>query len=413
MSAFSVFTDRKKKKKNIETPTVQQYYQKRAVRISHLRYACLLLTVLFVVYGFMIHGDVLTAENFRYMLKFLDLTEQVAEEGTGEVHFDYAEDNIGGFFKGDIVVLNRDGLSVYSWETGVETTRLFAEPFRMEDPKLVTTPQSIFAYDLGGNEIRMFNSYSQIARLSMDYPIYGFDASESGNFAVITSEKNYRTAVYVYDSYARQIYKRLLSDTYIDQVALTPDGSHFAALGHESKGGYLQSVLQVYSVKDEEPLFSQTFVGELPLMAGYLDNNTYAVLTGSYLRLYQNDRQEPVAALSMDGKKLMGCRFSGSHVLMTFGDSSLAGGTIVSAIDKNGTERLSLHFDGAIEDLHLQQDTLYALLMGELTTAPLSGGSPSAYTVANDTLQILFDDDGKPIVFEKSYAYRLDKENNE
>lgn len=410
MSAFSVFTDRKKKKKNIETPTVQQYYQKRAVHISHLRYACLLLTVLFVVYGFTVHGDVLTAENFRYMLKFLDLTDEIAEEGAGEVHFDYAEDNIGGFFKGDIAVLGGDGIAVYSWETGVETTRLFAEPFRMEEPKLVTTPQSIFAYDLGGNEVRMFNSYSQIARLSMDYPIYGFDASESGNFAVITSEKNYRTAIYVYDSYARQIYKRLLSDTYIDQVALTPDGSHFAALGHASEGGYLQSELQVYSVKDEEPIFSQTFVGELPLMAGFLDNNTYAVLTGSYLRLYRLDGQEPVATLLMDGKKLMGCRFSGGHVLMTFGDSSLAGGTVVSVIDQNGIERMSLHFNGAIEDLHLQNDTVYALLMGKLTVAPLSGETPTEYAVTNDALQILFDGDGNPIVFEKSYAYRLHKE---
>ncbi len=413
MSAFSVFTDRKKRKKNIETPTVQQYYQKRAVRISHLRYACLLFTVLFVVYGFSVHGDVLTAENFRYMLKFLDLTETLSEEGTGEVYFDYAEDNIGGFFKGDVVVLGNDGLAVYSWETGVETTRLFAESFRMEDPKLVTTSQNIFAYDLGGNEIRMFNSYSQIARLAMDYPIYGFCASESGNFAVITSEKNYRTAVYVYDSYARQIYKRLLSDTYIDQVALSPDGSTFVALGHASEDGYLQSVLQVYSVKNEDPIFAQTFVGELPLMTGFLDNDSYAVLTGSCLRLYQNGKQEPANTLLMEGKKLMGCRFSGGHVLMTFGDSSLAGGTIVSAYDKQGVERMSLHFDGAIEDLHFRDDTLYALMMGELTVAPLSDTEPTAYTVTNDTLQILFDDDGRPIVFEKSHAYRLNKENNE
>lgn len=380
--------------------------------MSFLRYACLLFTVLFVVYGFVMHGDVLTAENFRYMLKFLDLTEEIAEEGTGEVHFDYAEDNIGGFFKGDVVVLGSDGLAVYSWETGIETTRLFAESFRMEDPKLVTTSQSIFAYDLGGSEVRMFNSYSQIARLSMDYPIYGFHASESGNFAVITSEKNYRTAVYVYDSYARQIYKRLLSDTYIDQVALSPDGSHFAALGHASKDGYLQSVLQVYSVKNPDPLTDTVFVGELPLMAGFLDNDTYAVLTGSNLRLYQKDSKDAFFTLPLDGKKLMGCRFSDGHVLLTFGDSSLSGGTVVSVYDKRGTERMSMHFDGAIEDLHLRNDTLYALLIGELTVAPLSGAEPAVYAVSNDTLQILFDDDKQPIVFEKSYAYRLNKEDH-
>ena len=209
MSAFSIFTDRKKQKKNTETPTVEQYYEKKARRVSHLRYICLLLTVLFVVYGFAAHGDVLTAENFRYMLKFLDLTEVDVSE-TAEVRYDYGESNRGALFKGDLAVLNTDGLTVYSREAGTVGNKMFSESFRMEDPRLVATTQNIFAYDLGGNEVRMFNSYSQLARLSMDYPIYGFSAVDSGHFAVITAEKNYRTAIYVYDAYARQIYKRLL-----------------------------------------------------------------------------------------------------------------------------------------------------------------------------------------------------------
>ena len=49
MSAFSVFSDRTKRKKNMQTLSVEQYYENRARRLSHVRYACLVLLVLFVL----------------------------------------------------------------------------------------------------------------------------------------------------------------------------------------------------------------------------------------------------------------------------------------------------------------------------------------------------------------------------
>ncbi|MBQ8323544.1 MAG: hypothetical protein IJX82_00150 [Clostridia bacterium] len=406
MSAFSIFTDRKKRKKNTETPTVEQYYEKRARRVSHLRYACLLVTVLFGVYGFAVHGEVLTAENFRYMLKFLDLTENDEASLSTEIRYDYVDSNQGALFKGDLAVLNTDGLTVYSREAGTTGSKLFSESFRMEDPRLVATAQNIFAYDLGGNEVRMFNSYSQIARLSMDYPIYGFSASDSGHFAVITAEKNYRSAIYVYDAYARQIYKRLLSNTYIDYVALSPDGQTFLALGHEAGGGYLCSLLQVYSVKEEQPLKSMTFKGELPLMAGYLADGAYAVLTGSALRFYDGQSDTPAKTLSMEGAGLAGCRFENGYVLITATGGGLSDGTELTVYDRKGEIALRTPCQGVPSQVRFTGDTLYLLTSEEVTVLPAGGESTSCET-KGDAVQLLFDEDGTPVVFEKNLAYRL------
>ncbi len=409
MSAFSVFSDRRKRKKNTQTPTVEQYYEDRARRLSHVRYTCLLLTVLFTVYGFAVHGEELTAENFRYMLKFLDFTEEENTATSNIIRYDYAEDHLGGLYKGDLVVLNGDGLSVYSWES----ERLFSESFRMDDPRLVITGQTIFAYDLGGSEVRMFNSYSQIACLSMSYPIYGFSASESGSFAVITSEKNYRTAVYVYDSYARQIYKRLLSDTYIDQVALSPDGNTFLALGHYAKNGSLISVLQLYSLHEEEPVFTAAYSGELPLRVGYLSGESFAVLTGEALRFYRSGEEEPFSTISMTSETLQGCSFSGEKLILTFSSPDLSGGTIVRVYDEHAELILSVHLNGAAEDKAIYGDALCLLTMEEVTVAPLSGEEPTVYPSGKDALQLLCDADGHLILFEKSTAYRLDTESTE
>lgn len=402
MSAFSVFSDRKKRKKNTQTPTVEQYYENRARRLSHVRYTCLLLTVLFVVYGFAVHGEELTPENFRYMLKFVDLTEEDDVTEANTVRFDYASGNIGGIYKGDVVVLNGDGLSLYGWDA----EKLFSVSFRMESPRLAISPQSIFAYDLGGSEVRIFNSYSQYARLALNYPIYGFSTCDSGAFAVITSEKNYRTAICVYDPNARQIYKRLLSDTYIDQIALSPDGSEFLALGHYAQGGDLITLLQRYSITDEEPIFSVSYAGELPLRVEYLSEERFAVLTGNALRCYEVGAEEPIGSLPLNDTSLQGCTFSDGRVLLTFSDSGLSGGTVLQIYGSDASLQASYRYEGAINDKMILQDSLCVLTMEKVTVTPLSGGDPTVYEIGKDALQLLCDDD-ELILFEKGDAYRL------
>ena len=405
MSAFSVFSERKKRKKNTQTLSVEQYYENRARRLSHVRYTCLLLLILFVLYGFAVHGEELTPENFRYMLKFVDLTEEDDVTEANTVRFDYASGNIGGIYKGDVAVLNGDGLSLYGWDA----EKLFSVSFRMESPRLAISPQSIFAYDLGGSEIRIFNSYSQYARLTMSYPIYGFSAGESGAFAVITSEKNYRTAICVYDANARQVYKRLLSDLYMDQIALSPDGSEFIALGHYAEGGDLITVLQRYSLSDEEPIFTASYAGELPLRVSYLSDRRFAVLTGSALRCYEAEQTEPVGTLPMSNTSLQGCSFSEGHVLLTFSDSGLSGGTILQVYGDDASLQGSYRYEGAVNDKMILSDSLCVLTMGEVTVTPLSGGEPTVYEIGKDALQLLGDGETL-ILFEKSDAYRLNEQ---
>ena len=406
MSVFSVFTDRKKRKKNTETPTVEQYYEKRARRISHIRYTCLLLTVLFGVYGFVVHGQELTTDNFRYMLKFLDLEEAEVTDENAELRFDYAESNRGGLYLGDLVVLNTDGLTVYSRDAGTAGDKLFSESFRMEDPRLAVTPKYIFAYDLGGNEIRVFNSHSQFAKLSMEYPIYGFSAADNGSFAVITAEKNYRTAVYVYDSYARQVYKRLLSNTYMDQISISPDGQSFLALGHEAEDGYLRTLLQVYSIKEEQPVMSVSYRGELPLMAAYTENGRFAVLTGSALRFYDGVSETPAEVHSAEGASLLGYAFSSEQILLSVEGSGLSGGSQLLVYDANGKLLRQTDFRGKTAHALIRDGALYLLSSDTLTVFPANGESQT-YKTRGDALQVLFDLDGTPIIFEKNVAYRL------
>lgn len=405
MSAFSVFTDRKKKQKNTQTPTVEQYYRARAGRLTQLRYACLLLTVLFLVYGFAAHGEELTLDQFRYMLKFVDLTENDSPGSSSEIRYDFSDDNRGTLYRGDVAVLNNEGLSIYGWDAD----RLFHEAFRMDDPRMVATRQNLFVYDLGGNELRVFNSLSQLARFPMEYPIYGFAACDAGSFAVITSEKNYRNTVLVYDEHMRQIYKRSFSDTYVDQISLSPDGSAFLALGHKAQNGDLLTVLQAFSVRQEEPLFTATYAEELPLCVSYLSDERFAVLTGNALRCYPAGKAEPDAVLPLSERTLNGCSFADGSILLTFSTQVLSGGTVLKVYNAFAEQTFEAHYDGDILDKTLYGNSACVLIVGELFVTPMNGGEAQRYEVGKDALSALPDAYGNLILFEKSKAYHLIK----
>ncbi len=402
MPGFSFFSGRKRNNAG-QTPTVQEFYESRARRISVFRWILILLATLFIVYGFLIHGSELTMDNFRYMLKFLSFTE-TDHSMTGElVRFDYAEDNRGSIYKGDIVVLNGSGISVYSQDA----EKVFSFAFRMDNPRLVTTEDSIFAYDLGGKEVRIFNSYSQIARITLDYPIYGFSAVSNAGFAIITSEKNYRTAIYVYDQYARQTYRRLLSETYADYVALREDGKAFALLGHYSQGGYLVSFLQTYSVSREDPVVSVSFTGEMPLKVAWLDGGKLMAMTGSALRVYDPDASEPSVSLSLDGMALEGCTVSHGKILLSASVSGLSGGSVLQVLNERLEELLKMQFEGAIDQKTLIGDTVYVMTVGEIREISMTEPKEKVYPVSQDAVCILENASGQPVVFEKKLAALL------
>ena len=404
MGAFSVFTDRKRKKNPLSagTPTVAQYYEIRARRVSLVRWMVLLCAVLLVIYGFAVHGDELTVDNFRYMLKFVEFTEKETP-GVSLVTFDYGEENRGALYKGDVVVLNKSGLSVYS----EEADRVLNVAFRMEDPRLAVSGTGILAYDLGGYEVRMFNSYSQLALLAMQYPVYGLCVSDSGNFAVITSEKNYRTSVIVYDQYAKERYRRALSTTFIDQVSLSSDGEKLLMLGHYSKGGSLVSTLQYCSIREEEPLQTLTFTGELPLKVSWLSDRTYAVLTGEALRIFDTEQNEPTATYSLENVSLQNCDFFGDRILLVCSSEGLSGGTVLRVLDDGLNQLFTTPFEGSIEDMERIGNDFYLLMMGSVTKLSDDGAGKTVTEVSKDVLSILKTSDGEPLLFEKSRVLRL------
>lgn len=403
MGAFSWFRDKNTKKNKQETPTVESHYIKLARRASFMRYAVLLFIVLFGVYSFSFHSSEITVDNFDYMMKFLNVNEDEQANKGNLLSFDGSVGNRGLIYKGDLAILNENGLTVTGWDAEV----ILRDSFSFDHPKLIENGKNIFCYDIGGKELRIFNSYSRLSKMNFDYPIHFVDASANGEFCVVSSAKGYRSAVYVYDGEFRTRYSRLFSDKYVNFAAMSPDGQEFTVAAQYSKNGNIATQISKFSINEKDALFSQEFIGEIPLGIYYTENG-YRLLTTDALRSF-NENNEIVSEIYFTDRKLLSGKVLGSRSLINYGLDGLSGGTETVIYRNDGSVEFTKRFDTALSDATVCGNILYTLSPGVLTVCDIESGEENDYVIPTSYSALVRDGDSI-ILFSENQAEYFNKD---
>ena len=399
MGAFSWFKDKNTKKNKQEIPTVESHYIKLARKASFLRYTVLLFIVLFGVYSFSFHSSEITVDNFDYMMKFLNVGEDEEELKGSLITFDGSTGNRGLIYKGDLAILNENGLTVTGWDAEV----ILRDSFSFDHPKMIENGKHIFCYDIGGKELRIFNSYSRLSKMNFDYPIHFVDASANGEFCVVSSAKSYRSAVYVYDGEFRIRYSRFFSDKYVNFAAMSPDGQEFIVAAQYSKNGNLATQISRFSITSENALFTKEFIGEIPLGIYYTENG-YALLTTDAMRTF-NQNDEAVAEIGFDNRKLLSGKVFENRTLINYGLEGLSGGTETVVYRNDGTVEYTVKFDTALSDALICENTLYALSPGLLTVCNIESNEIESFAVPTSYSALVRDENSIILVSENQAEY--------
>ncbi len=401
MGAFSAFKDKRSLRNKKETPSVSDHYLKLARTSAVIRYTCIILVVAFSVYSLAFHASEISMENFRYMLKFINPSEEEQRETGNLLAFDGSEGNRGLIFKGDLAVLNENGLTIIGWDG--ET--ILREAFSLDHPKVANNGNHLFCYDLGGKELRIFNSYSRISTIPFDYPIYWLAASKNGGFAVASSAKGYRSAVYVYDKEFRLIYSQLLGDKYVDFVDISQKGNEFISAAHYSEGGNIVTLLSKMSTDSEEPIFEEKFVGEIPLGV-YYTSDGYCLMTSDKLRTFDNDNNLK-GEISFVNKSLLSGKVIGDKILLNYSLEGLSGGTEAVIYNTNAEEIFTHDFSFAVSDSLIMENTYYALSPGVVSTFNLETEESVSYSIPTSYASLI-EGDLNLILFSENQAEIFD-----
>ena len=363
------------------------------------KYAAIVVFVIFVVGGLFVFKDEITSENLRYLIKYLDLSN--TDPGTGEstLTFDSSQSlSRGALFKNDLVMVGPNSIDVYDLFNG----RIYSDTFIMSRPAFSVSSKHVLVYDIGGKDARLFNSFSSLWSATYDYPIFCADASDSGKFAVATSEKNYHSAVYVYDTAYDRIFKWLSADKYVSDVALSDqDDTSLAIAALRAEKGDFVSELLLFKVFEKDPVASWSFPGQMPLKT-FTSAAASVLLTDRALHVIPEGSQ-PITVSFPTDKQLVIYGFFDDFYAVVLNDNTVGVNQRLMIAYPSGKYD-SIDFNEEIIDLSANGKDLYLLMQNKIAVVNVSDLTVTEYPVEGEYTSLCVAGDRSVVLINSSGA---------
>ena len=353
-------------------------YRKLSRSFGYYKFICLGLCLVFILGGLVVFQDDITVENFRYLIKYMDVSQSDISDRQGHINFDSAEStgSVAGIYRDDLVLLNKNNFEVFD----LSGEKVYNDTFTMAEPSLNISQRYVFCYDLGGKNARLYNSFSLLWDQSYEYPIFCGDVNDAGYFTVATSEKNYHSAVYVYNSACQRVFKWLSADKYVSDVALARNNSDklcVAALRAEN-GDFISDLL-LFSLKDSESSITVSFPGEMPLKV-YSTENCAALLTDCALHFVSYDGQE-LSKLEYYSENLSMYGFFDESAVVVLDNNEVGVAQQLLVCDKDKGKYAEFAVDKQIIDISKLGEKVYVLCMDCIQVYDTSSGKTESFAV--------------------------------
>ena len=263
-----------------------KYYLKIAYKIKWLKWFSTVFLLLFIFAGIVFYSNELNVENFSYLLRYINI-QSSNKSIKSEFHIELDEASSVCYYKNNIAVLRKNRLDIYDMNGRKNFTSklIYANPF------LKTSDKYILTYDLGMNKLEIFNSFSRVYEYKGAQPIYFAEVTDRGNIVYVSSEKNYKSAVYVMNSGFNVIYKCLFDKDWIVCADIDNNAEILAAAGFCARDGDYLSRIILYDTSSGEPKKNIETVGEIPYGIKLNENGVFAVFENSF-KFYDLDGRE-------------------------------------------------------------------------------------------------------------------------
>jgi len=326
------------------------------------KFIALIAFAVFFMAGLVAFKDDITAENLKYLFKYINTSPQELEESEYTIRLSAPGDVQAGMFREDFAVLYGDSFSMYTFSDEL----LYTQPVYMSYPKMVISQKGVLCYDVGGSSLKVFNSFSQLWELTFEYPIIHADINDNGYVSVVASEQGVQAAVYVYDQNGNHIYKWTTSDKFVVCASLSDDRIPYVAVCtvKSENGDYSGEVITLKT--DEKSIFDSKKLGNvLPLQSGCSDDGTYSILSESSVMVYNRNTDE-ISSYSFGRDALRMYRTGGKYLTLALNENKIANESDIVVLNKACKEEYTVTVSGRLMDMVMDEDKIYVLTMGTL-----------------------------------------------
>ena len=327
--------------------------QKTARRFRFYKWIAVGVLALHLILGFTLFRREITVENLRYLIKYLDFTAASSESGEVSMHFGANPANRFAVFRGDLALVNESGVTLFDRRGSAVMT----DRFSMANPVCVCGNRYLVVYDLGGFQVRVYNSFSLLFEKTFDYPVQSCDVNSGGDFCVVTSEKSYHAAVLVYDSSFREVRRFLSAEEYVYSAALSDYGT-VSVSTVQSEQGTLTTKMILLSLKSDDPVATFQVADQMPLSHA-LSRKGDTLFTDR--ELIYAEKGEIIRSVRFPSRTLGQCVI-GSEICAAVQDVPSVGVSFqVRLFNRRAEEIYAQEFSTPIRDLKVFKDKAYVL----------------------------------------------------
>lgn len=277
--------------------------------------------------------------------------------------------------EGDVAVLNDTNLYLYNHK-GKELLNLQ----RMNDHTVALTAGGrILTYDLGGTKYRVHTRQSLLLEKEHDHAITSMALGERGDYAVVSSSKQYTAQVTVFTPRFEMAFQ-WSSNEMVTGVALHPKGGKMVASSVGALEGVLRSAVYLFAFDSDKELAKVEFEDQLILWLAYLDDHHIGVLTDkSYYVLDEQGHHQ--AQFSFGGEHPVTLRCHKGDMLLLCENTEARSQTLL-LVDARGRELGKIQPQQKVRDMQVGS-SVYLLTdqeiirldktLSPLAAAPITG----------------------------------------
>lgn len=375
------------------------YYEKIADFYKVIRHFLLAFLAVFVAAVIIFCNQDLRAENFRYLFKYIDVDPISSSANYKDIYYDSNENTVFTFYKGDLAVIGDGKLKLYN----IAGNNILDEKLETENALCASEGKYLVTYYPGENSVSVFNSFSKLYTVNYDYPVMYASAGDNGSFAVITRSKEYRSAVYIYNSSFKSVYSWLSNEKYALSAAVSPNGKKVAVLTYSQYNGTYLREITVRDISSDTQELSADSVGGMPIKIGFFDNSNMYAIYADGVTFYNDDFDETASASWEDPIQFY--RTFDDGILIITGETKA--NAKIHYYDTKGNEKLTENFQFSVLDCDVLDDTIYLL-----TTSAIykyDGEDVLCAEIPNGADRIFLFDDGNVLVCYNDGTRLIDK----
>ena len=386
---------------------ITRFRQDKRLAVTGALYSLALIGMLAcVVFGIVRYHESLRPENLSRLASYAKAASTMTDPFT---HYDFEAglNTVYEPFGAGLAVASGD---TYSFVSGLGDSS-YSIQLRYNDPAIRVSRDYVLLYDRNGTGFCVANGYAEYLNENTDSPILTAAMNQKGDFALVTDQTGYRSAVTVYDSRQRLLCQWLTAQYYVMTASVSPDGEHFAALCLGQNGMALVTRVLYFAIGEEQPAWTVD-LGERQVYSITHDKSGGLVIVcDDGVARYQDG--QCTASLDFDRSLRLFSAVEGSDVLLAFEDGSR--GTFVQVLGNGLSPLWSGSYTGLPRAIDCRGGTFALLMTDRLETVRYVGETIVRDTrVLSGPRDVAVSPEGDPILFYSDRAEKvLPEEENE